>query len=395
MMFADLFADASTSTYHQFVRLQTMSEWWHWLLLVAVVVGVVGYVVRVYRRDTMELSRGLALVLLALRISVFLGVLFYFMDLERRTERRLVKNSRAILLVDTSQSMSIVDPESRGTNANRLEAIVRELGAGNLLNDLRKLHDVIVYRFDQTPRPTEIGTFSRTTKNAEPELAGEDPERQRSQARITLVVAVVLLLGAAVCAGKAMLSRPVAASQEAKSDATSWSGLVAVVLLISGLVVLAVASLRSPNFDLRVTLGLKELGEIVESGTGNEAIAEATELPADHWKKELVPRGVETRIGDVIEYLVSRERGGAVAGIVLFTDGGQNAGQSPALAIAAARDAGIPIHVVGLGSDTRPTNVRVVDIEVPERVYPGDRFTLTGLIQSFGLAGRAGCGKSR
>ena len=196
MMFADLFADASTSTYHQFVRLQTMSEWWHWLLLVAVVVGVVGYVVRVYRRDTMELSRGLALVLLALRISVFLGVLFYFMDLERRTERRLVKNSRAILLVDTSQSMSIVDPESRGTNANRLEAIVRELGAGNLLNDLRKLHDVIVYRFDQTPRPTEIGTFSRTTKNAEPELAGEDPERQRSQARITLVVAVVLLLGA-------------------------------------------------------------------------------------------------------------------------------------------------------------------------------------------------------
>jgi hypothetical protein len=43
---------------------------------------------------------------------------------------------------------------------------------------------------------------------------------------------------------------------------------------------------------------------------------------------------------------------------------------------------------VGLGSDRRPLNVRVVDLEAPERVYPGDRFTMTGYIQASNYSGR-------
>ena len=59
-------------------------------------------------------------------------------------------------------------------------------------------------------------------------------------------------------------------------------------------------------------------------------------------------------------------------GIVVFTDGGQNAGIDPAAAIAAARDAKIPIFTVGIGSDRRPANVRVSDLVAPARAYPGD-----------------------
>ena len=52
------------------------------------------------------------------------------------------------------------------------------------------------------------------------------------------------------------------------------------------------------------------------------------------------------------------------------------------LAATAAGDALIPVYTVGLGSDKRPMNLRVVDLEAPERVYPGDKFTLTGYVQA-------------
>ena len=69
MILLPLLADAQLSTSHQFVRLQSMTEWWHWLALLAVCVGIVAYVVRVYQRDSEELTRGLAAMLLVLRLS--------------------------------------------------------------------------------------------------------------------------------------------------------------------------------------------------------------------------------------------------------------------------------------------------------------------------------------
>ena len=42
----------------------------------------------------------------------FVGILFFFFGLEKRAERKLVKNSRAILLIDTSQSMGLRDSDS-------------------------------------------------------------------------------------------------------------------------------------------------------------------------------------------------------------------------------------------------------------------------------------------
>src|SRR5947209_2030703 len=41
-----------------------------------------------------------------------------------------------------------------------------------------------------------------------------------------------------------------------------------------------------------------------------------------------------------------------------------------------------------MGSNKRPMNVRVVDIEAPQRVFPGDGFALTGILQAFGMRGR-------
>ena len=138
--------DTGAQVFHQLSRVQAMTMWWHWLLLF-LVCGVIGvFVVVLYLRDTVELSSGKSLMLLVLRLAAFVGVLFFFLDLEKRTERQVVKNSRTMILVDTSLSMGIQDAESAG-GRRRIDLVIAELAEGDLIAKLRLQHDVVVYRF--------------------------------------------------------------------------------------------------------------------------------------------------------------------------------------------------------------------------------------------------------
>ena len=83
------------------------------------------FVTSLYRRDSVELRPGLGLVLLALRVTALLGVLAYFLELEKRTERTAVHNSRVLVLVDTSLSMGLQDRRSRSDARGRLRGTVR------------------------------------------------------------------------------------------------------------------------------------------------------------------------------------------------------------------------------------------------------------------------------
>ena len=65
-----------------------------------------------------------------------------------------------------------------------------------------------------------------------------------------------------------------------------------------------------------------------------------------------------------------------------------NAGLDPLVTISEATLQGVPIHTVGMGTSKNPLNVRMVDIETPKRVFPGDRFRLTALLQASGLQGK-------
>jgi len=81
-MFANLLAISETSVYHQFSRLQSMTEWWHWLLLSIACVVVVAFIALTYYFDSVELPKPLRWSLFALRVLAFAGILFYFLDLE-------------------------------------------------------------------------------------------------------------------------------------------------------------------------------------------------------------------------------------------------------------------------------------------------------------------------
>ncbi|MFM7073073.1 MAG: hypothetical protein ACKO38_14900, partial [Planctomycetota bacterium] len=322
-------ADAS-GTFHQFARLQSFTEWWQWLLLVFVSLAIGAYVVWMYRRDSVDLRPGTAWALVALRLLVFGGILFYFFDLERRTERRVTKDSRVLVLADTSQSMGLPDAApGAGTGPSRSDRVVQELANGSLLENLRQEHEVVVYRFDQTPRPIELAAFGKLTRTQH-----GDPQEKRAierQAELKSArVAAYVAIGFAVVAVLAGVLALAGLGRVAVADSASWLWLVAIVAGLSAAVTLAVATLRTPGYDLRVALGLRpDAGpqEASDAGAKDGTAEEKEKSKTIDWRAELGPRGSETRLGDAVENLVNKERGGPIAGIVVLSDGGRNAGQ--------------------------------------------------------------------
>jgi hypothetical protein len=133
-------------------------------------------------------------------------------------------------------------------------------------------------------------------------------------------------------------------------------------------------------------LGAPFPAEVASDDVTDEGIEQSAEVATVNWQADLQPSGLKTRLGDALRYIIDKERGGSLAGIVVFSDGNANAGGDPLEAAQMAIEAGIPIYNVGIGSDRQPINIRVVDIEAPPRVFPGDPFKLTAFIQAYGLA---------
>ncbi len=379
----------STGIYYQLVRLRSLSEWWHWLLLAAVCVAVAIYVAMLYQRDSVELPRGLAVLLFTLRVLAFAGILFYFFGLEKRSERELVKNSRVLVLIDTSQSMALRDSEAGTASAvpSRIDQVIAELEQKPWLDSLRQKHDVVVYRFDEAESPIEVASLPKrlaedrkgTAMQAiSPQLALSEALRQARG-----VAAVALgLFGVALVAWLVYL---LWGRMKSGGEHSSWSLLVSMVALIAGLVVLAVANLRHPDVDLLAIAGLREarLAESEQPADADTKEAKAEEIQVK-WAEQLLPRGAQTRIGDNLKYLVDKEHGGPIAGIVLVSDGRETGGLDYEVAAGIAADAMIPVYAVGIGSNQLQPNLKVVDVEAPQRVHPGNKFTLTAFVQAQG-----------
>ncbi len=123
-------------------------------------------------------------------------------------------------------------------------------------------------------------------------------------------------------------------------------------------------------------------GPAVEPGAGSGAD------DAGDWRQQVAPRGFETRLGEALARVASEEPTGVLAGVIVLSDGGTNAGVDPVAAAATLEQAGVPVFPIGIGSERLPANVRVADLIAPARVFPGDRFAVTGYLQAQGLAGQ-------
>ena len=99
-----LMAQGVSRTTFEWGRIQSNSDW---ILPVGVCLAIMLFVRYMYRRDAIELPMLLGWILTALRTAAFLGLLIMFLQPHWRLEREMLRNSKAVLLVDTSLSMGL------------------------------------------------------------------------------------------------------------------------------------------------------------------------------------------------------------------------------------------------------------------------------------------------
>ena len=390
-------AQSNVRTFYENVPLLPMTSWLHGAAFVLVVGLLLAYIIWMYVRDTAELPRGLAVLLATLRIAAFSGLMLFFLNPEKRSETEITKDSRAAVLIDTSLSMGLTDPNEDGTdNSNsprRIDQVTRTLQTTELIDRLSRKHEVTVYRFGEESQPEAIATFPKqeslsTTKSK--------VEKDRLELKESLVVSRRIAFVAFGCLiFAAVLAVPVAVliMQSHRKELRSWILAGSLLCFVAAIVLAGVADLVSNQVDVWTSLGLKKFesnDEESEPDTSNEQneTPQSVDPRQVNWQEKLNASGTSTRLGETIQQIVNRERGGPIAGVVLVTDGQNNAGQAPQRALTSAVDAGIPIYAIGVGSDREVQNVRVTDIQVPPRAFPDDKFKVKGIIQATGLEGQ-------
>jgi hypothetical protein len=278
------------------------------------------------RLDSRELSPLVGWTLTALRIACLLCLLVIYLQPEWRSERELVRNSRVLLLVDNSSSMGRTD-----IGASPLAAS----GSSRLEHACAALVE------------TDFLDRLRSTHDVVVLRFDEDLRR-------------------VVSLDKAPRD-PAAADDVSQVASGNW---------------------RVASRKRRVASGKRDLAG--QRDRAPRQPPDATRLPGETtWQQALAPTGAETRLGQALRELIHQERGSPLAGIVVLSDGGQNAGVAPESAIEAAQKAKVPIFTVGLGSRQPAAGVRVAKLEVPPQAHPGDPYVVTGLIQAQGLAGES------
>ena len=276
-----LAADDTLRRTFEFGRIRSNNDW---ILPVLACVAILLVVRGVYQRDSQKLSPPLRFLLTLLRSIVFFTLLVFYLQPQWRCEREVVRNSQAILLVDTSSSMALNDVATSDPTeiGNRLDRVKTVLVETDFVSNLRRTHDTSIQGFD-----VEVAEIAQLPKEITP------------------------------------------------ADNTQ----------------------QTP------------------------------------WTATLQPTGLETRLGEALVEAIRHRAGEPLSGIVVFSDGGQNAGVLPQAAIAMAQEANLPIYTVGVGAVEQPANVSIYRLDAISRAFPGDPFTVSGLIQSHGadskLAGRS------
>lgn len=115
--------------------------------------------------------------------------------------------------------------------------------------------------------------------------------------------------------------------------------------------------------------------------------AAANTPPGDEESAVLALQGATTQLGDALRDALVRESNETLAGVIVLSDGQSNAGATVDAAAALAAERGVRVFTLGFGATERPRGVRIVAVEAPPRVFPGDAFPIKVHLQGSGGSG--------
>ena len=103
---------------------------------------------------------------------------------------------------------------------------------------------------------------------------------------------------------------------------------------------------------------------------------------------DLTFKGTATRLGDALDRARSELSGLPVAGLVVVTDGSDNAERTIDASIAGLKAQGMPVFAVGVGKERLTRDVQVTRVETPARALKGSSLVLDVVVTQVGYAGR-------
>ena len=359
---------------YEFSRVSALEGWWAWALLTAALATLIYLCVRFYRRDVQEMPKPIGVLLIGLRLVTVLALVFFFFDLQRRTERMVTRPSEVAILVDTSQSMSLpsgIEP----TTQSRIDRAQQLVGDSGLLEKLSSEHRVSVYAFGDGAEPRLIDSMGGLDAKSE---SKEEPNPESASSPIAMLGAALVAVG--VILGLISL----ALGAFGRAAIVGWWLLPASLLILVGTVCLGSVYSVHTEQSLAEVLGLQTPETNATTEENSDQNEPEQPMRVVDWGDELAATGSQSRIGDAVRNVLTDHDPSTLAGIVLISDGQNNGGTDVNIAMAAARRSQVSIYPIGLGSASAPTNVRIVDIDAPRRVYPGDKFAVSAVLQGSG-----------
>ena len=98
--------------------------------------------------------------------------------------------------------------------------------------------------------------------------------------------------------------------------------------------------------------------------------------------------GTATRLGDAIDRARNELSGLPVAGLVIVTDGADNAERTIDESIAGLKAQDIPVFAVGVGKDALTRDIQVTRVETPTRALKGASLVIDVVVTQVGYAGK-------
>ncbi|MEM9586922.1 MAG: VWA domain-containing protein [Planctomycetota bacterium] len=378
--------NSQTQVIYEWARAATLDGWWTWAIVALVIIALIYGCLWLYRRDVVELSRPIRWTLMTLRLAAVVALIIFFFSPQRRSERTVTRSSEVVVLVDTSQSMALPTTTS-GSPVSRSQRIATLLEESPLLDQLGDEHRLSVYSFDEGTEPQLL-----ETRVPQAETSADNTKADGSATTADLV-SPLAQFGAACLVLVAVLSfLAFAIGAAGRGTQAGWLIFATAACLLVGVICLGLPYMIHSDRELVTLTGTQTLFPASEPSVSAEAdtldATEDSETPeqqrVSNWPDAVAAQGAQSRIGDSIRAVLAQHDPSTLAGLVLMTDGQSNGGGGTAVALAAARRAGVSVYPVGLGSSDAPINVRVVDIDAPKRVYPGDRFAVAGVLQASG-----------